>query len=303
MVVSVHAKMQSEANADKTKQILHTDAFNGDKLDLKMQFTEALQASIDLNVLLNIFLERVSAVVRLDGILYINEEANVRASVAKQATHSCGYRLITNEDNLGEIIFKRGRKFTEKELSVLETLLSPLIYPLRNALRFKTAVKSAFSDAITGVANKSYLQGNLEREIDLAKRHNQAYSILMIEVDSLGKDSSRALLKQSKLALTDLAQRLVQLSRLTDTVYRCESGLFMATLSNTDRAGAHVIAKRISESAHDLELMEDDKALQKLTLSVGMAVMTGTDTCASLIDRASKALNNAKKRGGNLIHS
>ena len=303
MVVSVHAKMQSEANADKTKQILQTDAFSGDKLDLKMQLTEALQASIDLNALLNIFLEKVSAVVRLDGILYINEDAGVTESVAKQATHSCGYRLITNEDNLGEIIFKRGRKFTEKELSVLETLLSPLIHPLRNALRYKAAVKAAFSDTVTGVVSKTYLQQNLEREIDLAKRHNQAYSILMIEVDSLGKSASRALLKQSKLALTDLAQRIVQLSRLTDTVYRCESGLFMATLSNTDRAGAHVFAKRISESAHDLVLMEDDKAVQKLTLSVGMAVMTGTDTSASLIDRASKALNNAKKRGGNLIHS
>ncbi len=303
MVVSVHAKMQSEGSADKTKQILHTGASSADKLDLKMQLTEALQASIDLNALLNIFLEKVSTVVRLDGILYINEDADVRASVAKQATHSCGYRLITNEDNLGEIIFKRGRKFTEKELSVLENLLSPLIHPLRNALRYKQAVKAAFSDVVTGVVNKAYLQSNLEREIDLAKRHNQAYSILMIEVDSLGKNASRALLKQSKLALTDLAQRIVQLSRQTDTVYRCDSGLFMATLSNTDRAGAHVIAKRISESAHDLVLMEDDKAVQKLTLSVGMAVMSGTDTSTSLVDRASKALNNAKKRGGNLIHS
>lgn len=303
MVVSVHAKMQSEANADKTKQILQTDAFNGDKLDLKMQLTEALQASIDLNELLTIFLERVSAVVRLDGIQYINEDANVRSSVAKQATHSCGYRLITNEDNLGEIIFKRGRKFTEKELSVLETLLSPLIHPLRNALLYKGAVKAAFADVVTGVVNKCYLQDNLEREIDLAKRHNQAYSILMIEVDSLGKNSSSSLLKQSKKGLTDLAQRIVKLSRLTDTVYRCESGLFLATLSNTDRAGSHVIAKRIAESVHNLVLMEDDKAVQKLTLSVGVAVMTGTDTSASLIDRASKALANAKKRGGNLIHS
>jgi GGDEF domain-containing protein len=77
----------------------------------------------------------------------------------------------------------------------------------------------------------------------------------------------------------------------------------MAILSNTDRAGAHIMAKRISDSAHDLVLMEDNKDVQKLTLSVGMAVLTGTDSSTSLIDRAGKALSNAKKRGGNLIHS
>ena len=303
MVVSVHAKMQSEANADKSKQILHSEAFIGDKHDLKMQLTEALQSSLDLNVLLNVFLERVSTVVRLDGIHYINDDADVTATIAKQATHSCGYRLITNEDNLGEIIFKRGKKFTEKELSILETLLSPLIHPLRNALRFNTAAKAAFVDPETGIGNKAHMLGNLEREIDLAKRHNQALSVLIIEVDSLGKSASKALLKQSKLAMKDLAQRIVKLSRTTDGVFRCDSATFMAILSNTDRAGAHIMAKRISESAHDLVLMEEDKDVQKLTLSVGMAVLTGTDSSTSLIDRAGKALSNAKKRGGNLIHS
>lgn len=303
MVVSVHAKMQSEANAEKSRQILHTEAFVGEKHDLKMQLTELLQTSLDLNVLLGVFLERVSTVVRLDGIYYINDEADITATIAKQATHSCGYRLITNEDNLGEIIFKRGKKFTEKELSILETLLSPLIYPLRNALRYHSAVKAAFADPVTGIGNKVHMLKNLEREIDLAKRHNQTLSVLMIEVDSLGKSASKALLKQSKLAQTDLAQRIVKLSRTTDGIYRCESGTFMAILSNTDRSGAHIMAKRISDSAHDIVLVEENQEVHKLTLSVGMAVMTGTDSSASLLDRAGKALTNAKKRGGNLIHS
>lgn len=303
MVVSVHAKMQSEANADKSKQILQADAFVGEKHDLKMQLTEALQYTLNLNLLLNIFLEKVSTVVRLDGIHYMNEDADVTATIAKQATHSCGYRLITNEDNLGEIVFKRSKKFTEKELSILETLLSTLIHPLRNALLYSAAIKAAFADPVTGVGNKTHMLVNLEREIDLAKRHNQPLSVLMIEVDSLGKSASKALIKQSRLALTDLAQRIVQLSRATDAIYRYDSGCFMAILSNTDRAGAHVMAKRISQSAHDQVLVEDNQEVQKLTLSVGMAVMTGTDSSASLIDRAVKALNNAKKRGGNLIHS
>lgn len=303
MVVSVHANSQSEANADKSKQILQADAFAGDKLDLKMQLTEVLQSTLEIHTLLNLFLERVSTVVRLDGILYVNEEADVSASIAKQATHSCGYRLITNEDNLGEIVFKRGKKFTEKELSILETLLSPLIHPLRNALRYEAAVRAAFVDPQTGLCIKQHMLDNLEREINLAKRHNQALSVLMIEVDSLERNASRALLKQSKLALTDLAQRIVAQSRTTDAIYRCDSRVFMAVLSNTDRAGAHVIAKRISESAHDLVLVEENQEMQKLTLSVGMAVMTGTDSSASLVDRASKALGSAKKRGGNLIHS
>lgn len=306
MVVSVHANLHSEANSDKTKAIIQTDSFSGEKLDLKVQLNEVLQTSLDLNTLLKLFLEKVSTVVRLDGIHYLNEDLGIEASIAKQSTHSCGYRLITNEDKLGEVIFKRSKKFTEKELSILETLLSTLIFPLRNALRFSMAVRTAFTDPLTGAGNRRFLHQTLEREIDLAKRHNQPLSMLMADIDGFRKLHELHGLSNSERVLRELAANLTTLSRTTDAVFRCEGDQFMIILSNTDKSGANVIAKRILESARSTCAVESQKlreGAETLSLSLGLAVLTGTDSSSSVLERAAKALASAKKHGGNLIHS
>ena len=303
MVVSVHANLHSEANTDKSKAIIQTDSFSGEKLDLKVQLNEVLQTSLDLNTLLRLFLEKVSTVVRLDGIHYLNEDLGIEASVAKQSTHSCGYRLITNEDKLGEVVFKRGKKFTEKELSILETLLSTLIFPLRNALRFSMAVRSAFTDPLTGVGNRRFLQQTLNREIDLAKRHNQPLSVLMIDIDGFRKLHEQHGLSNSERILRELAGNLSTLSRTTDAVFRCEGDQFMVILNNTDKSGANIIAKRILEGARTTRAVESPEGAETLSLSLGLAVLTGTDSSTSVLERAAKALASAKKRGGNLIHS
>ncbi len=306
MVVSVSANLHSEASTDKTKAIIQTDAFSGEKLDLKIQLGEVLQTSLDLNMLLKLFLEKVSTVVRLDGIHYSNEELGIEASIAKQATHSCGYRLITNEDKLGEVIFKRGKKFTEKELSILETLLSTLIFPLRNALRFSMAVRSAFMDPLTGAGNSRFLTQRLEREIDLAKRHNQPLSVLMVEVDGFRKLLDQYGLGNAERVLRELAANLSKWSRTTDAVFRSNGDQFMLILSNTDKVGANVIARRIQEGATAMCCVAADHSTavtESLTLSLGLAVMTGTDSSTSLLERATKALASARKRGGNLIHN
>lgn len=306
MVVSVSANLHSEASTDKTRAIIQTDAFSGEKLDLKIQLGEVLQTSLDLNMLLKLFLEKVSTVVRLDGIHYSNEDLGIEASIAKQATHSCGYRLITSEDKLGEVIFKRGKKFTEKELSILETLLSTLIYPLRNALRFSMAVRSAFMDPLTGAGNSRFLPQTLDREIDLAKRHNQPLSVLMVEVDGFRKLLDQHGLGNAERVLRELAANLSQWSRTTDAVFRNNGDQFMLILSNTDKVGANVIARRIQEGAAAMCSVAADNSTavaESLSLSQGLAVVTGTDSSTSLLERAAKALASARKRGGNLIHN
>jgi len=306
MVVSVSANLHSEANTDKTRAIIQTDSFSGEKLDLKIQLSDVLQTSLDLNMLLRLFLEKVSTVVRLDGIHYSNEDLGIEASVAKQATHSCGYRLITNEDKLGEVIFKRGKKFTEKELSILETLLSTLIYPLRNALRFSMAVRTAFTDPLTGAGNRRFLQDTLDREIDLAKRHNQALSVLTVEIDGFRRILEQHGLGNAERVLRELAGSLRDLSRTTDAVFRNEGDQFVLILSNTDKGGAHVMARRIMDKAQTLSALrssESQTASETLSLSMGLSVMTGTDSSSSVLERAAKALASARKRGGNLLHN
>ncbi|MDP1931646.1 MAG: GGDEF domain-containing protein [Gammaproteobacteria bacterium] len=307
MVVSVQAQAQPDIAADNVRAITQRDLLADEKSDLRMQLNEALQSSLELNTLLAVFLERISTTVKLDGIQYSNDEQGIKTTIAKQSSHSCGYRLITTEDKLGEIIFKRSRKFNEKELSILESLLPTLFYPLRNALSYTKAVNAAFQDTLTGARNISTLQRTLDREVNLSKRHNQPLAILLIDVDrvtalniSYGHAIGDSILKS-------LSSRIVQLCRTTDAVFRYEDDQFLVLLSNTDKEGAKVIATRIRKSAASMKLPEldegDDVQKSLLTVSFGISTLTGTDSSSSLIERASRALFSAKRLGKNLIHS
>lgn len=305
MVISVQAKTQSGIVAGKVKPITQTDLLTGESPDLRMRLSEALQSSLDLNTLLSVYLENVSTAVKLDGIHYSNEDLGVAASIAKQSTHSCGYRLITSEDRLGEIVFKRSRKFTEKELGILESLLSPLICPLRNSLKYKTAVKAAYTDPVTGAGNISTLPATLEREIDLSKRHNQALSVLLIDIDHEGDLNDHFGHAPGDKVLSSLAVRIMQLCRTTDAVFRYEDDQFLVLLHNTAKEGAQVISRRIMRSVQKegLEIsgqLLDQKPL-KISLNLGFSVLTGTDSSSSLLERAAKALGSAKASGGNAI--
>ncbi|MES3006173.1 MAG: GGDEF domain-containing protein [Pseudomonadota bacterium] len=305
MVISVQAKTQSETVAGKVKPITQTGLLPGEKPDLRIQLSEVLQSSLELNTLLSVYLENVSTAVKLDGIYYSNEDQGVDASIAKQSTHSCGYRLITSEDRLGEIVFKRSKKFTEKELGILESLLSPLICPLRNSLKYTTAVKAAYTDPLTGAGNISMLSQTLEREIDLSKRHNQALSILLIDVDHMGELNDHFGHVTGDRVLSALAHRIMQLCRTTDAVFRYEDDQFLVILHNTGKEGAQVIAERILKSVQREGLEERDavpgaESLQ-VALSLGFSVLTGTDSSTSLLERAAKALGSAKASGGNVV--
>lgn len=305
MVISVQAKTQSETAVGKIKPIAQTGLQPGESPDLRMQLSEALQSSLELNTLLSVYLENVSTAVKLDGIYYSNEDQGVDASIAKQSTHSCGYRLITSDDRLGEIVFKRSKKFTEKELGILESLLSPLISPLRNSLKYTSAVKAAYMDPLTGTGNISTLPSTLEREIDLSKRHNQALSVLLIEIDHMGDLNDHFGDVAGDKILSALAHRVMQLCRTTDAVFRYEDDQFLVILHNTSREGAQVISRRIMRSVQKEGLEVAGQTLEQeplqVSLSLGFSVLTGTDSSSSLLERAAKALASAKAAGGNAI--
>jgi|SRR5690606_24272806 len=103
--------------------------------DLRARMSDKLQSLVELDTLLTAFLESVNQAVKLDGVHYSNADYGIDRSIARQSIHSCGYRLITTHERLGEIVFKRAHKFTEQELATLESLLSLLIHPLRNSLQ------------------------------------------------------------------------------------------------------------------------------------------------------------------------
>lgn len=102
---------------------------------LSNSISENLQDAPNLSALQHRLWQNLSRGVQMDGLHYFHDVLDVDIRVGKDASHSCGYRLLCADEYLGEIVFMRKHRFTEGELAMIEALIPSLVTPLRNSLR------------------------------------------------------------------------------------------------------------------------------------------------------------------------
>ena len=270
------------------------------KPELLLRMSSKLQTTLDLQQLLEIFFTEMKSAVLVDGMSYQNSNQNLIFNYGKESIHSCNYRLTTKKDYMGELTFTRNTRFREHELANIEGLLSTLVYPLRNALRYTEAIAAAFRDPLTGAGNRVALDKTLEREVELAKRHNQPLSVLMLDIDHFkivndthGHGTGDQVLKQ-------IVRSISTCIRQTDMCFRYGGEEFLIMLSNADTAGAHRIAERIREAIADIPFTHDEDEFS-VTTSIGSATLYGRDSPESLCERADNMLYKAKRMGRNRV--
>ncbi len=268
---------------------------------LKLKLSTVLQSSLDLELVLQIFHDELKGIIELSGLSYIYESVGINVSHGRRATHSCGYRLSTQKDFLGEITFYRSKRFTEFDLELIEGLLGTLVCPLKNSLRYREAVIASLTDPLTGCSNRIALDSTLQRELELAKRHKSPLSLLMIDVDDFKQINDRHGHKNGDLVLKETVQALNEVNRQTDQIFRYGGEEFVVILNETDLPGALVIAERIRESieARNIELSSSESL--QLTVSIGATSMKPSDSRDSIFQRADKALYQAKDNGKNQV--
>ncbi|MES2821921.1 MAG: GGDEF domain-containing protein, partial [Pseudomonadota bacterium] len=150
---------------------------------LRQQLNLQLQTSLEVERILELFFREVQRLVPLDALAYQHGGNDLRLELGGRANHSAGYRLSHEGEFLGELIFRRNQRFDEIELGQLESLLASLLFPLRNALLYRAAIRSALRDPLTDTGNRIAMDQALQRETDLARRSLQPLSLLMLDID------------------------------------------------------------------------------------------------------------------------
>jgi len=267
------------------------------RLDLAM----SLQMSLDLDRVLNTFMEHIHAYLMFDGFAYQNETTTTQIIQARQKGHSCTYNLHLEEIDLGRLQIFRGRKFSESELVLLENLLTILVYPLRNAIQFKQAITLAHRDALTGVNNRTTFDDALGREISLAHRYDHDFSLLIIDIDFFKKVNDTYGHQAGDAALKRVAETIQKSIRATDMLFRYGGEEFVVLIGNTDREKSYLIADRILKSVREIQMQVSEQSLD-LTVSIGMASLNMEDSGESLFERADSAMYCAKNDGRDQIN-
>ena len=142
----------------------------------------------------------------------------------------------------------------------------------------------------------------MEKEILRARRYKTPLAILLAEMDFLDQTVALSGQEAGDLVLSETGQMFKKQMRASDTVCRFGRDLFAAALPNTSADGTRRTGERVRElfDQHRFHFGASDL---HVTISVGFAALDldSNEGTAELIPKASRALERAKKQGGNRV--
>lgn len=262
--------------------------------------SSALQTSLDFNELITIFSSKIATMIPHSAYLYHNEEFHITIEHGVFTKHSIAYKLKIEQQGLGELTLMRNTRFSDAEIELLETLLCCLIYPLRNASLYNSAIKLAYTDTLTQTNNRAAFNDILQREIHLARRHGKELSLIFMDLDHFKAINDDYGHECGDFALKSVASKVKENLRTCDMMFRFGGEEFVLILSDTEAEGAKALAERL-RLAIESQCLAYDMQVFKVTASFGVTSLRNDDCETQLIKRADHAMYQAKEQGRNTI--
>lgn len=160
--------------------------------------------------------------------------------------------------------------------------------------------RQARSDPLTGVLNRRGLEERLRLAVSSARRGARPLAVAMLDADHFKRINDCFGHEVGDSVLRLLAETLRSRLRVSDAVARLGGEEFIAVLPDTDLAGALALAESLRAAIEE----HMDAVYGNITVSIGVAVFTGTEIeGAALLRAADAALYLAKKQGRNRVCS
>jgi len=162
----------------------------------------------------------------------------------------------------------------------------------------------AWTDALTGVPNRYFLDEALDRVWRRDLRARRPLAVLMIDIDHFKLLNDRYGHPTGDACLRQVARVLQSaLVRPGDVLARYGGEEFIALIQDADAAGGQVVGERLRAAVEGLRIEHRGSPFGIVTISVGVASATPVGDAAptSLIQAADRALYEAKCAGRNQV--
>lgn len=157
----------------------------------------------------------------------------------------------------------------------------------------------AVTDPLTGLWNRRHTAALLSAEIDRAHRAAQPLTLLMLDIDHFKAINDGYGHSTGDHILTELGRRLRARVRAGDVLGRWGGEEFVVLLRDCGRADGDSAAESIRTAVCDAPFVLAEPV--HVSVSIGVATLTGDDDLASWLDRADTALYRAKRAGRNAV--
>lgn len=266
----------------------------------RFELTNTLQTTLNIEQMQTLFIDKIANIISFDGYLYEHAPLQITVDSGIKAHHSCNYNLSIDGQELGSLKLFRRRRFSDDEITAIETMLCCLVYPLRNAIKYQDALRSARIDPLTNVNNRVAFREAFNREYELFRRSGTPISALFLDVDHFKLINDQYGHACGDSILKAVAEQIVEDVRSSDLVFRYGGEEFVVLLRNTSDSGANLVAERILKSMATVknEMLPSN---HKITVSIGVAEMKPDETSDDFLKRADQAMYRAKNNGRNQI--
>jgi len=183
------------------------------------------------------------------------------------------------------------RDFPDHELAILTSFANVIVSELE--LR-----QIASTDVLTGALSRRAWMEQASLELDRARRYDRPLSVLMMDIDRFKNINDTLGHSVGDIVIKRVAELSMGIVRTADTFGRYGGEEFCVLLPETGLESAMMLADRIRIACFQ-EQIEELKGLY-VSMSIGVTDREAmSDDIASLIERADKALYEAKNSGRN----
>jgi len=178
------------------------------------------------------------------------------------------------------------------------TDLDLLLARTRTLLEFKAYLdaceEAAFTDHLTGLANRRRFERQLDREVGRVERFSHPFSLLMLDIDSFKDLNDSFGHDAGDEAIRRIGRALREGTRGIDLAARIGGEEFAVLLVETSKEAGFEVAERLRQAIKVLEI----PGARHITASFGVAECpTDAQTAADVLKAADVALYAAKRNG------
>lgn len=156
-------------------------------------------------------------------------------------------------------------------------------------------------DVLTQLYNRRFLPTILRRELEVARRQQNSFAVLMIDVDHFKRVNDEHGHETGDRVLQHMATLLLAHGRASDFFFRYGGEEFLAVVNEVDEAQAMAVAEKIRTRVEQADIpLSDDRSL-RITVSIGLAMHDGHPDYRHLVNRADEAVYMAKRAGRNQV--
>jgi diguanylate cyclase (GGDEF)-like protein len=160
----------------------------------------------------------------------------------------------------------------------------------------------ALRDALTGLYNRGYLEESLEREASRARRSEQPFGVMMIDIDHFKRFNDTFGHAAGDAVLRRVGQLLLSLARAEDIPCRYGGEEFVLVMSHASPATLRERAEKLRLGVHGFAIEGVGRSVGPITLSVGIAMFPDHgDKGQAVLQAADAALYRAKAAGRNRV--